>query len=366
MDYSNFEIEDLASDDSFIRWVIYKDPAATKFWADYRSKHPESSEKIEQACALLLTLHREEETSHERDQIHKTWLKIERRISSEPSKSLFPFLRIAASLSLFLVLAAIWFVVSNGSFADRPVTRIAQLFDTDLVEQVNKTGAMIKMVLSDGTVVSLEDNSSLRYYNDYRGKTYRKVYLTGEAFFDVAKNTQQPFLVYANEVVTKVLGTSFRVKAYDDGKDVIVSVKEGKVSVYSESWSGAKKNTSDPERNGVVLMQNQQVLYKRTDDSFNKTLIESPAIVKELPAAPTFDFNNAPVKEVFDVLSEAYGVEMIYNEEVLENCYLTAPLGDEPLFEKLRIVCRTIGASYELIDAKVVISSTGCGEPEDK
>ena len=102
------------------------------------------------------------------------------------------------------------------------------------------------------------------------------------------KDPQQPFFVYANEVVTKVLGTSFRVKAYDEGKDVMVSVREGKVSVYSEKNQSAKQNIIESEVNGVVLMQNQQVLYKRTDDSFNKTLIETPAIVKESYSAHNF------------------------------------------------------------------------------
>ena len=44
----------------------------------------------------------------------------------------------------------------------------------------------------------------------------------------------------------------------------------------------------------------------------------------------------------------------------MKNCFLTVPLGSEPLFQKLKVICRTIGASYEIIDARIVVSSTGC------
>jgi hypothetical protein len=365
MDYSDFEIEDLASDGSFIRWVIYEDPEASKFWVSYQLNHPELRPKIERARVLVLNLRRAEDTLPAAAEMDKTWSSIQQTLSSERSKSSFPFMRIAASIALLLFFTAIWFVVSHGYLsADKPVRQIAQLFEKDFIEKINTTGTAMQIRLSDGTVVTLENNSHLRFHKDFERKAYRKVFLTGEAFFDVAKNPQQPFFVYANEVITKVLGTSFRVKAFDGEKNVMVSVKEGKVSVYSDKGKRKEKDAFDSEVNGVVLMQNQQVVYMRTDDSFNKTLVEAPALVRELPAAHNFNFYNAPVREVFNTLAEAYGVEMIFNEEVLENCYLTAPLGEEPLFEKLKIICRTIGANYELIDAKIVISSTGCGETD--
>lgn len=366
MDYSNFEIEDFASDDFFVQWVINDDPEARRFWENYKLHHPEAGLKIEKARSLLYNLRRAEQTYYAPEQLEKTWMNIHGKISQVPPKRSFSLLRFAASVSILVILTVIWYGLSKGFFyKDNPVAEKYQSAETDFIEEVNTTGTIIRIHLSDGSIVSLEGNSRLKYHKDFEDNPFRKVYLTGEAFFDIAKNPQQPFFVYTNGVVTKVLGTSFRVKAYDNEKNIMVSVNEGKVSVYSEKIQEKKQNTFEPEVNGVVLTPNQQVLYERADDSFNKSLIENPKIIKEVALPFKFGFEEAPVKEVFDVLQEAYGVEMIFDEEVMQNCYLTAPLGDEPLFEKLKIVCRTIGATYELIDAKIVISSKGCGDKLD-
>ena len=65
--------------------------------------------------------------------------------------------------------------------------------------------------------------------------------MKGKAFFDIARDTSQPFVVYANETITKVLGTSFTIKAFEGEKDVEVSVKTGKVAVYANVSSLPKK-----------------------------------------------------------------------------------------------------------------------------
>ena len=363
MDYSQFETEDFASDDTFIKWVLNRDPRATRFWEEYRLHHPELEHKIDEARLLVLSLSSAEEAFHNPGASEKTWRAIEDRISKEPARKKFSFFRIAASVSFFVLLSAAAILIGVRHFSqDQPFTVATQLYDDDLIEEINVTDRTKTIQLSDGTTVTLEPRSRLSYVQDFKDKPYRKVYLTGEAFFDVAKNLQQPFFVYANEVVTKVLGTSFRVKAYEEEGNILVSVSEGKVSVYSEKYQEKKKDVRKPELNGVVLMPNQQVVYKRTDHSFNKTLVETPVMLKDSRVAYSFNFSSAPMQKVFDVLKAAYGVEIIYNEEVMKNCYLTAPLGNEPLFNKLDIICRTIGASYQLIDAKVVINSTGCDE----
>lgn len=365
MDYSNFEVEDFASDDDFIRWVVDDAPDAALFWESYRISNPDAALRIDKARQLLLDL-REVEQTYPGGQVERTWDDIRSRISRHPSKKSFSILKIAASVSVMVIFSVLWYGFRSGYFSQwSNVHGIAKVDEQDFIEQINTTGKVIEIRLSDGSVVSLENNSRLKYYKDYKKDPYRKVFLTGEAFFNIAKNPLQPFLVYANEVVTKVLGTSFSVKAYDNEGSVVVSVKEGKVSVYSKESQREKGDTIESEMNGVVLMPNQQVLYERTEGSFNKTLVERPEIIKEEALQFNFEFHSTPAKEVFEVLAEAYGIEIIFDEEGLENCYLTAPLGgEEPLFEKLKIVCRTIGATYELIDAKIVVSSKGCGSKE--
>ncbi len=109
-------------------------------------------------------------------------------------------------------------------------------------EVENTSGSVQKVALADGSVVSLEPGSTLRYPEHFG--TQREVYLTGEAFFNVFRDEKHPFLVYAEDVVTRVLGTSFRVKAYGQGKEVRVAVTSGKVSVFKK---GSEKYN---DRNG--------------------------------------------------------------------------------------------------------------------
>ena len=128
-------------------------------------------------------------------------------------------------------------------------------------------------------------------------------------------------------------------------------------------YSAREKEAIDSlvsEVNGVVLTPNQQALYARSEEMFVKTLIERPRIIHGHERQSLFLFENTPALEVFRVLESAYGVEIIVDEDVMSNCFLTVRLSDETLFEQLKIICRTIGARYELMDAKVIISGDGC------
>ena len=91
------------------------------------------------------------------------------------------------------------------------------------------------MTLHDGSTVILEPGGEVRYNEKFLNT--REVYLSGDAFFEVTKDASRPFLVYANEITTKVLGTSFRIKAKQGEKEIVVAVKTGKVSVMANSVS---------------------------------------------------------------------------------------------------------------------------------
>jgi hypothetical protein len=162
--------------------------------------------------------------------------------------------------------------------------------------------------------------------------------------------------------VTEVLGTSFKIKADQDGEKVFVTVRTGKVSVYK---ANTKHPGIDDKTEGVVLLPNQEVVYLTGDQLFEKKIVDLPQLVIPNPAGDNFTFENAPIDDVFTSLEEAYGVEILFDAETMKHCYITAPLGSEPLFEKIKVICQTIGASYEIIDARVVVTSTGC-EIEEK
>lgn len=364
MDYTEYSVEDLASDESFVAWANRCNPIAEQYWDAYLAQHPEMTVKINQARTLVLNLRQAEVRRHTDDQIHEIWSGIQQRIAGESlpplpaSRRAFrPYFAFVAATVIAVMTLVTWYALEGISIADIGTGQAADNRANDFIEEVNTSGSVLRVHLSDGSTVSLENGGRLKYKANYRGDPFRTVYLEGEAFFEVAKDPSRPFLVYANDVVTRVLGTSFRVIAPDANTEVTVSVKTGKVSVYALN---AGEQPKDAQRNGVILLPNQQVTYIREQATFGKTLVDNPEIVTPSVKETDFTFENTPVTEVFRVLEEAYGIEIIFDEEVMNRCFITAPLGSEPLFEKLKIICRTVGARYETIDARVVVTSTGC------
>lgn len=213
------------------------------------------------------------------------------------------------------------------------------------------------MVLSDGNKVTLEPNARISFTKQFTTDK-REVYLSGTAFFEVTKDAKRPFLVYANELVTKVLGTKFTVKALDGGQETTVEVKEGKVSVFKNA--NFQKNKEEAESNGLVVTTNQKIVFERETTQMVKTLRDVPEVVETASALPSFEFKNAPVSEVLVAIEEAYQVDIIFDKELLADCPLTATLTDQPLYEKLSIICEAIEAHYQIIDGQIVVSSKGC------
>ena len=188
------------------------------------------------------------------------------------------------------------------------------------------------------------------------GQGTRAVFLTGAAVFNVTKDAKRPFLVHANELVTKVLGTKFVVSAFEKDKNITVTVQSGQVSVYR-----LEKNGQDQSKKGVLLLPNQQVVFERSSEHFKKTLVELPQPTEgPAEAAVSFELEEVPVAEVFGRIKKAYGIEVIFDADNLKNCQITASLGSEPLFEKLNIIARVVGGSFETVDGQVVFSAKGC------
>jgi transmembrane sensor len=358
-DYSTFDIEDFASDDSFKNWVLQPDAINRIFWENYLQTFPHQTPKVLAAKQLILDLRESQKIANDPLIANLIWQNIQ---SNLPKKSKIINLnattfRVAASVALLI---GCWFgyqIFTNQSLLSFQ-TKNKNLQNQD-IEEVNNTGNIMRIHLSDGSTVSLEKNSRLRYSQDFNTKT-RIVYLQGEAFFDIAKNPEKPFLVFANEIVTKVLGTSFRIKAYENDKNVSVSVRTGRVSVFPRKEFDLIKEKQNQTLSGLVLTPNQEAIYQRTEERLNKALVENPVLINNAEKKHDFTFENTPINKVFSLLENAYGVDIVFDEEVFKNCSLTVGLEDEELFEKLKVICKTIGASYQVIDSQIVINGRGC------
>jgi transmembrane sensor len=352
-DLSNYDIEDFAFDESFQQWVTKTDSDHHGFWEQYLEEHPYQTDKILAARMLVLELTENKGNVAHSELVDAIWDNVRRRTETQPIKlwRRLASWRVAASVTLILLgtVVAFWLPRFNKDVSKIPVSAISS--ESKMVEKVNSEDKIIEIKLEDGSVVSLSKNSRLTYPEHF-DTTERIVYLDGEAFFDVRKNPKSPFLIFANKTVTKVIGTSFKITAYDSDTKVVVAVRTGKVSVFERS--DFERNRQNLQIAGVVLTANQKVEFSKDGQKFNKTLVEKPHIL-DISLTAGFDFDNTPLAEVFAKLESAYGVEIIYDNELVSNRSLKVSLADESLFEKLDVICQTMGMSYQTVDAKIII-----------
>ncbi len=230
-----------------------------------------------------------------------------------------------------------------------------------LLKRTNNTADLQLIKLEDGSEISLSPKGSIEFPAQFEGNK-REVFLTGKAFFKVARNPQKPFLVYTGDIVTKVLGTSFWVNVSDNDQAVEVSVVTGKVSVFQRD--ARNDYVTEKVKSGVILTPNQRVTYEQKSQTFVTSLVEQPVLVNSteqltMTEVP-FVFDDVPLSEVVAKLEAAYGIEIILENERLKNCLFTADITKQPLFTKLDLLCASLNASYEVRGTKILVSGTGC------
>ena len=373
--YIHYRAEDFAWDESFRQWVLSPTRENDLYWRNWLVTYPEKGELIRQAQTMVQALTVDElELSDEEIKytVQRTInrLKKNQLVSPnepEPENRVLPLYRrswfnLAAMLVLLSAIGiGVWSAWPFDPFGNVPeLVSYDELIDNKtLKEVINNSEKAMPVKLSDGSLIILKKGSRISYSPSFNGSK-REVYLSGEGFFEVAKNPAKPFLIYSNGLVTKVLGTSFVIKAYPTDEAVTVEVMTGRVAVFAQSDPRAKEKTSNRELEGMVLMPNQKIVYVRDEVRLAKSLINEPQLVAESAAEQRFSFEDEPVTNVFAALEKAYEVDIVYDEQLLANCPLTATLADQSLFDKLDIICRVIEARYEVMDGRIVIYSHGC------
>ncbi|KDN54808.1 FecR family protein [Flavobacterium seoulense] len=357
------EIEDFLADESFRLWM--KSGNDHDGWEEWTLEHPSRAKLVEEARLWLLAM-KVSESNVSPDEVdaalQKTWMKIEKveqeRKMEQKIIQLWNtswFKKVAA----VLVIGLLSFYTYNNYFVEKGNSYYEQIIantdDDGLLEQINNSNKPQIITLSDGSSVLLQPKSKLSYPKIFRGNE-RNVYLSGEAFFEISKNPKKPFFVHANEIVTKVVGTSFRIKAYAEQSDVEVLVRTGKVEVNSK-----KMNQKE-----MVLLPNQALRFERKNQTFDKitditkdkSINNSVQSIEQL----SFEFTDIPVAQIFKTIEQAYSVEIDFPKKELKNCHLTTSLSDQPLPEKLKIICKSISenSSYTMNGNQITILSKGC------
>lgn len=243
--------------------------------------------------------------------------------------------------------------------------------EKDILKE-NKDRTPLKINLPDGTAVLLQPDSKIHYPAEFVSEQ-REVYLEGDAHFDVTHNPSKPFFVYCNDIVTKVLGTSFDVQTNEKNGDVEVAVKSGRVQVYENEALLHSSSDIKP----VILTANQRVVYSSAAKKITSTLVEKPIllinkpitidslnltknIIVQLPSKPSFVYDQATLNTVFDDIQKAYGIDVVVENTNINNCVFTGDVSDKDLFVLLKIICLSTNADYEVMGTKILIKGKGC------
>ncbi|WP_127124814.1 FecR domain-containing protein [Pseudoflavitalea rhizosphaerae] len=200
-------------------------------------------------------------------------------------------------------------------------------------------GRQFHLTLSDGTHVWLNAASSIRYPTSFQGKT-RKVEISGEVYFEVAKQTNSPFIVsMRNGNSVEVLGTSFNLNTYEDEKNIRATLLEGSVRVTSGS------------SNPVVLEPGQQA------EMGTEWIHVHAADIQKVMAWKNgvFDFEGAGLDEVMRQLSRWYDVEVIYEKNIVPNIKFGGKMSRNMQFENMLKALEMSKVNVKLDNRKLII-----------
>lgn len=364
-DFRLYDISDFVIDEDFIRWVHEQREEDNLFWHTWLQQHPDKHLVIAAARRIVESIQfpqsniNEAQVEQEVSRLMNTITT--RQLKPEPGKeTVVTFKWWYAAAVLLLCVTGTWYFYSRDNRV-HPYAYSAMVAARQLIEHTNTSQKPLVLKLPDGSQVTLAPKSRISYAQTFgsadtaRNGVTRDVYLLGEAFFQVTKNPHRPFRVFANEIVTKVLGTSFTVRSFEKDTTIQVTVRTGKVSVYAQAATPASSKMSE-----VILTPNQQLVYERTGQKFQKVLLSNPVMIVPPAVERSLVYDDAPLDKVFGDLSKVYGINIVFDNELLKKCTVTADLSSEAFYQKLSLICSAIDAHYELIDGQVVIESTGC------
>jgi transmembrane sensor len=202
------------------------------------------------------------------------------------------------------------------------------------------------IILPDGSEVTLNKHSHLAYTSDF-GKGGRNVKLTGEAFFNIKRDTLNPFKIEVNKAAVEVLGTSFNVRAYDYLKEVEVIVKTGIVKL------------SVPERKKEVqLIAGQKGVYRKTNESIISGVNEDINFLSWNTQKIVFMEND--LRTVVETLNKTYQANIVIKTDIPASCEVTVSFDHQTLEAVLHVLERTLNLTYTIKGNQIEITGAGC------
>jgi transmembrane sensor len=240
-------------------------------------------------------------------------------------------LRMAASLLLGLVIGSV-VLTKHG--------RREQLYYTSMAPK----GSVAQMILPDSTFICLNSGSTLKYSIDgIRGN--REVFLEGEAWFQVRRAEDKPFIVHTGFYDVNVKGTEFNIKAYAEDDDVVTTLEKGSI-ILTPGKTDMKEES--------VLKSGQQLIYNKGTgnmavESVNPRLFSSWKENKLI-------FINMSLRELVVLLERKYGVDIRVKDPVILDYHYDGTIKNESIIKVLNLIKLTLPVNFEIKDQTIEIT----------
>jgi len=397
--YIGFTVEDLLHDQEFISAI--KQMNSSEDWEQFLQSHPESGNNMIQARKIIQLFQTSEGTLPD-EKKYKLWKNIS-RFNDEVSKNcnrikLITFTKVAASLLIMTSLGGLMYqyfnrvekqyqfsesridlktdnpllVLSNGKtvelkkteskievlkgqnaiqinndqIVDNQASNDKITIEAKLNEIIIPFGKKSKLILEDGTTVWLNAGSRFAFPQKFNEKK-REVFLDGEAYFEVAKNVQKPFLISTGDIKIEVLGTKFNVSAYSSDNQSETVLLEGSVNI----WDNTKLF-----KDKISMIPNQKATYSKTA----KEIVLEEEVDPGIYAAWTdgwYQFKNESLEKVFLKLEKYYNIRFKYDQKIISGSLPISGKLDlkDSLEEVMAVLSKVAKFKYQISDNSVII-----------
>ena len=258
------------------------------------------------------------------------------REKTSPGRSrtlLYYSYRVAAVLIFGLVLTFSWFYVSRMAGMERVVAK----------------NEPVEVVLDEGTHLTVNRNSTIRYKRKF-GTGERKVFLSGEAWFEVARDTARPFVIDAGAALVEVLGTSFNVNAYEENPVVEISVASGLVALSSK----------EDQKDLIVMKAGSGGTFHKEQKELTLLPSANPNSISWVTRDLIFD--GSSLSEVTSLVNHVYGSSIEIVNPGLASCEITVSFNDQSLESILKVLEMTLDLSITRSGDVIRLDGKGCNE----
>lgn len=379
--YTKYTPIDFLKDDSFLEWQLHGKESAIQFWTNVIDQYPEIEDRIEEAILLYKRNVRFNDfrllKSEKKERVDSLQKEIRKK---KKAKKRLTILKISAAASIAILFSLVFFLEKRT--VDDDIIKFAKtVSDTDLssnetqlilsenkivtladkestvhyendIIKINEDslpkeksyaynqlitpyGKRSTITFSDGTKVWLDAGSKLIYPTEFE-EDEREIYIDGEIYLEVAKDSKRPFVVKTDNMSIKVLGTKFNVSAYKKDNAQSVVLLEGSVAVSSE-----KKRKED-----IILEPNQMYLNEKGNESIK----EVDASIYALWIKGLYHFENETLDNIIVRVERYYGVEVRCDQES-SKLLCSGKLDLKENIDKLLIeLCKVLPITYEQIE----------------